>query len=133
MKYFISTIFLAIGLSTACTEVSKPGGDESGKTIYEVVFRENLAGPYEKWPTGANSFGFFYTYTDRGRGPEFSEEITLNEQNFITAQTIKGVNYRKVSIDERRPFVLCQGTVQLHGSQAFSMRLNNRQRISSVF
>ncbi|WP_299316787.1 amidohydrolase family protein [uncultured Maribacter sp.] len=70
------------------------------KTIYDVVFRENLAGTYEKWSTGDNSFNFYYTYTDRGRGPEVTEKITLNNQNFIVSDSIIGVNYLKDSISE---------------------------------
>ncbi|MEQ9100090.1 MAG: hypothetical protein RIF36_15695 [Imperialibacter sp.] len=98
MKYSIITFLIAIGLTTACTQSNTP--DTADKTIYDVVFRENLAGIYEKWKTADNGFGYYYTYTDRGRGPEYKEEISLNEQNFISNQTVKGVNYLKVSIDE---------------------------------
>ncbi|WP_339793575.1 amidohydrolase family protein [uncultured Imperialibacter sp.] len=98
MKYSIIAFCIAIGLTTACTQSNTSDG--AGKTIYDVVFRENLAGTYEKWKTVDQSFGFYYTFTDRGRGPEYTEEISLNEQNFITSQTVKGVNYLKVSIDE---------------------------------
>lgn len=100
MKYFIIVAFLGINLFTCCKEIPKSDKVNSGKISYDVVFRENLAGTYEKWETGENSFGFYYTYTDRGRGPEFFEEIKLNEEGFIISQYIKGVNYRKVPIDE---------------------------------
>ena len=86
---------LLIGGIYSCND-SKPGD----KTIYDVVFRESLSGTYEKWTTGQHSYKYFYTYTDRGRGPELKETITLNEHNFISSQTIKGVNYSKVSVDE---------------------------------
>jgi len=100
MKYSMIIIFLVIGLTTTCNELNKSARDGSDKTIYDVVFRENVAGSYEKWETADHSFGFNYAYTDRGRGPEYTEEISLNDQNFITAQNIKGVNYLKVPIDE---------------------------------
>lgn len=96
MKYSILIILFVIGL-TSCTSDKTEG---TGKVSYEVVFRENLSGVYEKWNTGENSYGFRYTYADRGRGPEYDEEVTLNDLNFITNQTIKGVNYRKAAIDE---------------------------------
>lgn len=99
MKYLISIFSICIFI-TSCDKSTKSVKNNSNKVIYDVVFRENLAGTYEKWETDENSFGFYYTYTDRGRGPEFSEEITFNKQNFIASQSIKGVNYRKVPIDE---------------------------------
>lgn len=100
MKYIIIPVFLIICFFTSCKETLKSDNSISEKTLYDVVFRENLAGAYEKLATGDKSFKFYYTYTDRGRGPEFSEEITLDEENFITSHTIKGFNYRKVPIDE---------------------------------
>lgn len=100
MKYFIIPAFLVISLFAGCNQISKSDKKSSEKTLYEVVFRENLAGKYEKWKTGDTSFEFYYAYADRGRGPAFSESITLDKQNFIISQSIKGVNYRKVSINE---------------------------------
>lgn len=101
MKYSLLTLCLAISLITACKETPLSDNDSQEKTIYEVVFRENLAGTYEKWSTGENSFRFQYAYTDRGRGPELSEEIQLNAQHYITAQSIEGVNYRKATVEEK--------------------------------
>ncbi|MEN2282132.1 amidohydrolase family protein [Algoriphagus sp. SE2] len=95
MQHSIILILLAF---TGLTGFSQ--SNPSDKIIYDVVFRENLAGTYEKWKTSDHSFGYFYTYTDRGRGPKYSEEISLNQQNFITDQSIKGVNYLNVAIDE---------------------------------
>jgi hypothetical protein len=98
MNYQVITFFLIINLLAACTPSNM--SEESDKTMYDVVFREDLAGTYEKWKTADGSFRYYYTYTDRGRGPEYTEEIALNEKNFITAHTVKGVNYLKVSVDE---------------------------------
>lgn len=95
MKYTIILVFFAIGLFTSCSQSSP-----TDKNIYDVVFRENKAGTYEKWQTSEDSFEYYYTYTDRGRGPKYTEEISLNEQNFIINQSIKGVNYLNVAIDE---------------------------------
>jgi hypothetical protein len=100
MKYLLLITFLTIGLITGCKDVSKSNETNSDKIVYDVVFREDVAGTYEKWDTGENSFEFYYSYTDRGRGPEFSEEIKLNKEGFIVSQSITGVNYRKVPIDE---------------------------------
>ncbi|MEQ9593169.1 MAG: amidohydrolase family protein [Cyclobacteriaceae bacterium] len=100
MKYLSISIILAIGLISACNDTYKTGEDGADKIIFDVVFREDLAGTYEKWQTADRSYSFYYTFTDRGRGPEYREEISLNAQNFITTQTIKGVNYLKVSIEE---------------------------------
>jgi hypothetical protein len=101
MKSLLYITLLAICITSACSESTKQSNGVSDKIIYEVVFRENLSGSYEKWGTGNNSFEYYYTYADRGRGPENSESITLNEQNYITAQSITGVNYRKSPVDER--------------------------------
>lgn len=99
MRYIILTALLIIGL-TSCNEASKTQGNNSDKSTYLVIFRENVAGSYQKWKTGDDSFGFSYNYADRGRGPEIEEEITLNEHNFITSQSIKGLNYRKAELSE---------------------------------
>lgn len=91
-------IILIFGILFSCKD--NPTSKTETKTIYDVVFRENLAGTYEKWSTGDNSFNYYYTYTDRGRGPKVTEEITLNDQNFIVSDSITGVNYLKDSISE---------------------------------
>lgn len=100
MKYLILPLFLITTFFTSCNDSNPSEGNSSDKTIYDVVFRENLSGSFEKIKKADNSFEYFYTYADRGRGPKFSEEIKLNDQNYIIAQTIKGNNYRKVAIDE---------------------------------
>jgi hypothetical protein len=100
MKYSTVVSVLAIALLTACNESNKSAQDGAEKIIYDVVFRESLAGTYEKWKTADQRYGYYYTYTDRGRGPEYTEEISLNEQKYITSQSIKGINYLKVSVDE---------------------------------
>jgi hypothetical protein len=100
MKYFLYTILLTIVLTPACKESSDQSRGASDKIIYDVVFREKLAGSYEKWSTGDHTFEYAYHYADRGRGPENTEKITLNEQNYITAQSITGVNYRKSPVNE---------------------------------
>lgn len=101
MKYFIHYLFfLFIGLITSCNEVVKSKENESNTTTYDVVFRESIAGTFEKKETSKNNFEFYYTYIDRGRGPEFKEEIVINDKNYITKQTVIGHNYSKVNIDE---------------------------------
>ncbi len=96
MKYSMILIFLAFNVMAGFSQT-----DPSDKIIYDVVFRENLAGTYEKRQISENNFEYYYTYTDRGRGPKYTEIISLNNQNFIKDQTIKGVNYLNVAIDER--------------------------------
>lgn len=95
MRYVFIISVITLGLMTSCNGIKK-----SEKTIYDVVFRESLAGTFEKWQKEENSYSYYYTFTDRGRGPEFNEDITLNEENIIISQTIKGRNYSSVAIDE---------------------------------
>ena len=79
----------------------QPGPELStDKVIYDVVFRGKVSGTYEKWTLGEQQFTFLYNYTDRGRGPDFQEEISLNEWGMISAQSISGVNYRKTAVEE---------------------------------
>lgn len=78
MKYLLIALPCLVGLLTSCADAT----DEQ-KTKYEVVFREKLAGSYEKWTTEENNLRFHYAYTDRGRGPELEEEIALNDQQFV--------------------------------------------------
>ncbi|MDG2448587.1 MAG: hypothetical protein P8M34_03085, partial [Saprospiraceae bacterium] len=100
MRFFIATSFIIIYLLTSCNQGETIVEDVGETTTYEVVFRENVSGDYEKTKIGDNSFEYSYEYADRGRGPNYIEQITLNENNFITAQKIKGNNYRKVDVDE---------------------------------
>ncbi|QWX83557.1 amidohydrolase family protein [Cellulophaga sp. HaHaR_3_176] len=97
MKYICALFFIV----TSCFN-NLPITDHkaSDKVIYDVVFREGLAGKYEKWKTDKTSVNYYYTYTDRGRGPEFSEELSFNKKGFVTSQTVTGVNYLKDSIQE---------------------------------
>lgn len=95
MNYSILLIFLLFSISSGHSQ-----SIQSDTTIYDVVFRENNAGSYKKWQSTGRSFGYYYTYTDRGRGPKYTEEISLNSENFIINQRIKGVNYLNVPIDE---------------------------------
>ncbi|HEY5689956.1 MAG TPA: amidohydrolase family protein, partial [Cyclobacteriaceae bacterium] len=98
MKYAnLSILFICILLAN-CNQTKQE--EVADRIIYDVMFREDLAGTYEKWQPADNSFGYYYTYTDRGRGPEYREEISLNGQNYITSQTITGNNYLNVAIDE---------------------------------
>ncbi|GAB5550508.1 MAG: hypothetical protein Sapg2KO_00990 [Saprospiraceae bacterium] len=100
MKLSSFFIFIVLLLSTACNPSTEPSVADSDKVIYDVVFRGKQTGTYEKWPTAAQSFAYQYNYNDRGRGPEMLEKITLNDQNFISSQSISGVNYRKAEVDE---------------------------------
>lgn len=81
-----------------CNE--KGNYEKSEKTMYDVVFRENISGSYEKIYIGDHHYKYIYSYTDRGRGPEVEEEISLNDYGMITSQSIKGVNYLKTPLDE---------------------------------
>ncbi len=97
MKNSITTLVLVFLITISCNETNKSSSDE---VLYEVFFREKLAGEYKKISIGDHSFKYNYSYTDRGRGPEYSEDITLNNQNYIISQSIKGFNYRKVPVNE---------------------------------
>ncbi|MCK0160554.1 amidohydrolase family protein [Allomuricauda sp. F6463D] len=100
MKNHIATALVILTLSIGCKEINLTDNDSSQEILYEVVFRENPAGEYKKMTTGDNSFEYYYAYADRGRGPEYKETITLNDQNFVINQAINGVNYRKVPVNE---------------------------------
>ena len=69
--------------------------EQEGKVTYDVVFRESLAGTYVKEQVGEQKYAYSYQYTDRGRGPDLTEELVLNDRGMINFQSIKGVNYRK--------------------------------------
>lgn len=101
MRYLLIIILTIFCIITGCQTTFQSDVTDSDTTRYDVVFRENLAGTYKKWSIGEDRLGFYYTYTDRGRGPMLREEITLNEHNFISNQSINGVNYLKNSVSER--------------------------------
>lgn len=99
MRQNLKILFLL--LFVVCFSCEEKGQDEQiEKVVHEVVFRGSLAGTYEKWKVGKQDFQYTYNYTDRGRGPDFEESITINDQGMISAQSIKGVNYRKTPIEE---------------------------------
>ncbi|MFK7953715.1 MAG: amidohydrolase family protein [Ekhidna sp.] len=100
MKYLIISISIICFIASSCQQTSQYESIGSDTTRYDVVFRESLAGTYKKWNTGSNSLSYYYTYTDRGRGPQLFEEVSLNESGFISKQSIDGVNYLKDSVRE---------------------------------
>jgi len=93
-------VALLLILCMSCSESQKSEDNSPKKIKYDVVFRENLAGKYEKWNSADGRLQYAYNYTDRGRGPEITEEIVLNDQNYIVSESITGVNYLKDSISE---------------------------------
>ncbi|WP_158974928.1 amidohydrolase family protein [Cellulophaga sp. L1A9] len=99
MKY-ICTLFFFFIITSSFNNPFSANENTSDKVVYDVVFREGLAGKYEKWKTNKNTVNYYYTYTDRGRGPEFLEELTFNKKGYITSQSVSGVNYLKDSIQE---------------------------------
>ncbi|MEP5634376.1 MAG: hypothetical protein ABJL43_02250, partial [Maribacter dokdonensis] len=99
MKSHLYLALLVIAF-ISCSEDKETKNQVTKKEKYDVVFRENLAGKYEKWYLTDGSFKYIYNYTDRGRGPEISEEIVLNDQNYIVSESITGVNYLTDSLDE---------------------------------
>ncbi len=105
MRQLITLLTLATITLISCDQSSKSESAATGKVVYDVVFRENIAGSYEKEMTGKvgseSNFNYNYTYNDRGRGPKISEQITLNEKGFIKELTIDGHNYRNASVSER--------------------------------
>ncbi|MDC1234202.1 amidohydrolase family protein [Cyclobacteriaceae bacterium] len=98
--YLSSALFVLLMTVTHCEQAVdlKPNGADT--TYYDVVFRESKAGVYKKWQQGVGSYGYYYTYTDRGRGPVLSEQITLDNNHFIKSQSISGLNYLKDSVYE---------------------------------
>ena len=100
MKFLLLTTAAFFCLITACDQSASSDRGSSDTTRYEVVFRESSAGVYKKWNGGSDAYGFYYTFTDRGRGPEFFEEISVDSENLISTHLITGVNYLKDSVDE---------------------------------
>lgn len=99
MRKNLKIIFLLLFI--VCFRCEEKGQEEEvEKVVYEVIFRGSLAGNYEKWRVGKQDFQYTYNYSDRGRGPDFEESITITDQGMISAQSIKGVNYRKTPIEE---------------------------------
>ncbi|MEP2240190.1 MAG: amidohydrolase family protein [Maribacter sp.] len=99
MKNHLFVALLCI-VFISCSESQKSDNKSTEKIKYDVVFRENIAGKYEKTILSDGSLQYTYNYTDRGRGPEITEDIVLNDQNYIISESITGVNYLKDSINE---------------------------------
>ena len=98
--YLSSALFVLLMTVTHCEQAVDLKSNGADTTYYDVVFRESKAGVHKKWQQGAGSYGYYYAYTDRGRGPILSEQITLNENHFIQTQSISGINYLKDSVYE---------------------------------
>jgi|TARA_B110000037_G_scaffold138739_1_gene156972 imidazolonepropionase-like amidohydrolase len=98
--YLSSALFVLLMTVTHCEQAVDLKSNGADTTYYDVVFRESKAGVYKKWQQGVGSYGYYYTYTDRGRGPVLSEQITLDNNHFIKSQSISGLNYLKDSVYE---------------------------------
>jgi len=100
IAYLPLLLFAMIMIFTHCEQMTGIKSNTVDTTYYDVIFRESKAGVYKKWQEGSGSYGYYYTYTDRGRGPVLSEQITLDNNGFIKSQSISGVNYLKDSVYE---------------------------------
>jgi len=100
ITYLPLLLFVMIMTFTHCEQIIGVKSIAVDTTYYDVIFRESKAGVYKKWQQGSGSYGYYYTYTDRGRGPVLSEQITLDNNGFIKSQSISGVNYLKDSVYE---------------------------------
>ena len=100
ITYLPLLLFVMIMTFTHCEQMTGVKSIAVDTTYYDVIFRESKAGVYKKWQQGSGSYGYYYTYTDRGRGPVLSEQITLDNNGFIKSQSISGVNYLKDSVYE---------------------------------
>ena len=100
ITYLPLLLFVMIMTFTHCEQMTGVKSIAVDTTYYDVIFRESKAGVYRKWQQGSGSYGYYYTYTDRGRGPVLSEQITLDNNGFIKSQSISGVNYLKDSVYE---------------------------------
>lgn len=94
-RLLITWTFTLFVLVSACQD-ALPSKD----VAYRVIFRESEAGEYTKQQTADRQFEYYFTYTDRGRGPKFQESITLDDEGFIKSHSIQGLNYLKDRIDE---------------------------------
>ena len=100
ITYLPLLLFVMIMIFTHCEQMTGVKSIGVDTTYYDVIFRESKAGVYKKWQQGSGSYGYYYTYTDRGRGPVLSEHIILDNNGFIKSQSISGVNYLKDSVYE---------------------------------
>ena len=100
ITYLPLLLFAMIMIFTHCEQMTGIKSNTVDTTYYDVIFRESKAGVYKKWQEGSGSYGYYYTYTDRGRGPVLSEQITLDNNGFIKSQSVSGVNYLKDSVYE---------------------------------
>ncbi len=67
---------------------------------YTVFMRGNSAGVHTSERDSAGNYLYSFTYNDRGRGPELTEKIRLDDEGNIASLEISGVNYLKDSISE---------------------------------
>ena len=68
---------------------------------YIVYLRGKPAGKHISSMNSDGTYNFTFEYSDRGRGPELEEKISLHSNGTISSLEISGVNYLKDSVSEK--------------------------------
>ena len=97
MKRIFNTLIAIILLSSCANET--PLKDYESKE-FGVYMRGNLAGKYTSEINSAGNYYYTFNFSDRGRGPELTQTITLDNEGYMASTEITGVNYLKDTISE---------------------------------
>jgi hypothetical protein len=89
-------------------------------TRYVVLMSGKTAGKHLVWSEAPNQLSCLFEYNDRGRGPRLSINIQYDEQGFVTARTVRGVDYYKAPVEET--------FTQLNGKASWKNHIENEER-----
>jgi hypothetical protein len=82
---------------TASTPVDIP----ASAVRYVYLLAGNKAGEFAVWNAPHGTRNTFYTYNDRGRGPELRSTMTIGANGIPTAIQVSGHDYLKAEVEKR--------------------------------
>jgi hypothetical protein len=75
-------------------------GADSGETHYTILLAGNHAGTATSRQVGANDWVYSYEFNDRGRGPQITEKVTVDEHGVPQRIESTGHDYWKTPVNE---------------------------------
>ena len=90
-----------ITLLAAALVVAARAHAQVDTTVYTILMPKGPAGIQKAWTDPDGSRRFYFTFNDRGRGPELQQRVVLGKDGYPVSVEITGHDYLKVPVSEQ--------------------------------
>ncbi|HXN63973.1 MAG TPA: amidohydrolase family protein [Candidatus Acidoferrales bacterium] len=97
---FTAAVFLLISSAISPQTASLPPDIPANATRYTFLLAGQKAGAFAAWTAPGNVRNTFYSYNDRGRGPELRASLTLGANGAPVSVHVTGHDYLKAEVTE---------------------------------